>query len=281
MDTDVIVRAARHPAGWALGLAAIGALALAAATPVPPDRTALVLRLGQPVRVINGGDAASGQTGLALRVPLLDQVVWLDRRLLTLTVENIAVGTVDGQGITVDAFATWRVTDPARFYAALGTPDQANVALRAIFAAAVQQQLGHGSVADAQSLARDTGSAALRTAFDRELGNYGATVTDVRLSRVVLADGAPLDDALARLSATAQADAAAIAEDGHRNAALIRAAAEARAVQIYAASFGKDPQFHEFYRAMQSYDTSLAQKGSRTTIVLSPDNAYLRQFRGK
>ena len=281
MGTDFTALGARRRLVAGLGGAAVAALVVASVIAVPPDRTALVLRLGQPVRVINGWNAPEAQAGLALRVPIVDQVVWLDRRLMTLTVDNTAVTTADAQALSVDAFAAWRVTDPVRFHAALGTPDQANAALRGIFASVVRQQLGQGTLADAQGLARGSGKDALRAALDREWAGYGATVTAVHLSRVALADGAPRDAALARMTAQAQADAAAIGEEGHRNAALIRAEAEARALQILSASFGKDPQFHEFYRAMQSYDVTFAHKGNHTTIVLSPDNAYLRQFRGK
>lgn len=272
------------PPRWLVAVAgalALAGLAVAAAIPVPQDSTALVLRLGQPVRVINGWNPGTGEAGLSLRLPLVDQVVWLDRRLMTLAVNTTRVTTSDGQALMIDAFATWRVTDPGRFYQALGTTDQANEALRTIFASVLRQQIGRGGLSDAQALSRGEADATLRTALDRDLGGYGVAVTDVRLSRVALPDGAPLDAALARMTASAQADAASIAEEGHRGAAMIRASAEARAGQIYAASFGKDPQFYDFYRAMQSYDATFAQKGSRTTIVLSPDNAYLRQFRGK
>jgi len=278
MVADRIAPDARRWLAIALGAAALAGLVLAVATPVPPDRAALVLRLGRPVRVINGRGA--GEAGLALRLPLIEQVVWLDRRLMTVTVDNAAITTRDGQPLTIDAYATWRVTDPARFYQALGTPDHAAEPLRAILASVLRQTLARGTMSGALALARGDGNAALRAAFDRELAGYGARVTDLRLSRVALPDGAPLDAALARMSANAEADAAATAEEGHRNAEGIRAEAQARAGDIYAASFGKDPQFYDFYRAMQSYDATFAQKGSRTTIVLSPDNAYLRQFRG-
>jgi membrane protease subunit HflC len=280
MGTDLRGLATRPWLALAAGAVVLAGLGLASALPVPADRTALVLRLGQPFRVINGWAADTRGSGLALRVPLVDQVVWLDRRLMTLTVSAVPATTSDGQPLTIDAFATWRITDPARFYQAMGTPDQANEALRTIFASVVRQQIGRAGLADTQTLVRNDAAGTLRSALDRELAGYGATVTDLRLSRVALPEGAGLDAALTRMSARAQADAASVAEEGHRNAALIRAAAEARAGQIYAASFGKDPQFYDFYRAMQSYDATFAQKGSRTTIVLSPDNAYLRQFHG-
>jgi membrane protease subunit HflC len=276
MVTDRFLPDARRWIAIAIGAAALVGLVLAVATPVPQDRTALVLRLGQPVRAINGWGTA--QAGLAWRLPLVEQVVWLDRRLMTVSVENTAISTRDGQPLAIDAYATWRVTDPVRFYQALGTPDHAAEPLRAILASVLRQTMTRGDLP--QALSRGDGNAALRAAFDHELAGYGATATDVRVTRVALADGAPLEAAYARMSATADADAATIAEEGHRDAETIRAQAQARAGEIYAASFGKDPQFYDFYRAMQSYEATFAQKGSRTTIVLSPDNAYLRQFRG-
>ena len=86
--------------------------------------------------------------------------------------------------------------------------------------------------------------------------------------------------AAAALLLSGAAGAHEIAAGGQKNAQIIRATAEATAAKVYAESFGKDPNFYDFYRAMQSYDATFAQKGSSTQIVLSPDNAYLRQFKG-
>jgi len=269
-----------------LGVAALAGLALTVATPVPADRAALVLRFGQPVRVINAwrpgpNETSAGEAGLALRLPLVERVVWLDRRLITVSLDNAKATTRDGQPLIIDAYATWRVTDPVRFYQALGTPDHAGDELRAILASVLRQQVGRTTMTGALALQRGDGVGALRAAFDRELSGYGARVADLGLSRLALPDGAPLDAAFARMSAGAEAEAEEVAAEGHRNAQMIRAEAEARAGEIYAASFGKDPEFYDFYRAMESYDATFAQKGSHTAIVLSPDNAYLRQFRGK
>jgi len=258
----------------ALGVLALAALALAVVTPVPADRAALVLRFGQPVRVIE-------DAGLAWRWPVAERVVWLDRRLMTVSLENTRVTTGDAQPLVLDTYATWRVTDPVRFYQALGNPDHAGDALRTMLASVLRQQVGAGTMASVAALQRGQGTRAIRDAFDRELAAYGAHVTDFGVSRLALPDGAPLDAVYARMSATADIAGQDIAAQGHRNARLIRADAEARAVEIYAASFVKDPEFYDFYRAMQSYDATFAQKASRTTIVLSPDNAYLKQFHGR
>jgi membrane protease subunit HflC len=121
----------------------------------------------------------------------------------------------------------------------------------------------------------------IRKGLDAEAREYGAQVIDVRIKRADLPDGAPLESAFTRMASARQQEAATIRAQGQKAAQIIRATAEATAAKNYAASFGKDPDFYDFYRAMQSYDTTFAQKGSSTSIVLSPDNAYLRQFRGK
>ena len=274
MATEHLTHPARRLLALAFGGVVLAALALATLTPVPDNRAALVLRFGQPVRVIE--DAA----GLVWRWPLAEQVVLLDSRLLTVTADNTRVVTRDGQALAIDGYATWRVTDPVRFYLALGGTERAAGPMRAILSTVLQQELGRVNLAEVQAQGSNKRGLDLRAAFARELAGYGASVTDLRLSRVALPDGAPLDAAYARMTASAEADAAGVAAEGHRNAQWIRADAQARAEQIYAASFGKDPEFHDFYRAMQSYDATFAQKGSKTTIVLSPDNAYLQQFRG-
>jgi len=112
--------------------------------------------------------------------------------------------------------------------------------------------------------------------------DFGQTGAGLRIKRADLPDGA-LESAFARMQAARDQEATTIRAQGQKNAQLIRAEAEAQAAQIYAASFGKDPQFYDFYRAMQSYDTTFSATGTKgqSTIILSPDNEYLRQFRGR
>jgi len=99
--------------------------------------------------------------------------------------------------------------------------------------------------------------------------------------RADLPDGAPLQGAFQRMRTAREQEALTIRAEGARRARLIQAQADAEAAKVYAASFGKDPQFYDFYRAMQSYRLTFAPDASgETTAVLSADNDYLRQFRG-
>jgi membrane protease subunit HflC len=120
----------------------------------------------------------------------------------------------------------------------------------------------------------------IRTLLDTQARKYGAQVIDVRIKRADLPDGTPLQSAFARMKTARDQEALTIRAQGQKNAQIIRATAEADAARIYAEAYGKDPDFYDFYRAMQSYDTTFAEGGAGSSIILSPDNAYLRQFRG-
>jgi modulator of FtsH protease HflC len=109
-------------------------------------------------------------------------------------------------------------------------------------------------------------------------------IVDVRIKRADLPSGRPLESALDAMSTQRQQEANTITAQGLRNAQIVRAEADARAAQIYAAAFGKDPEFYDFYRAMQSYEYTFVpgrQNGGGTSFVLGPDNAYLREFAGR
>jgi membrane protease subunit HflC len=121
----------------------------------------------------------------------------------------------------------------------------------------------------------------IRTKLDAQARKYGAQVIDVRIKRADLPDGTPLESAFRRMQSARQQEAATLRAQGQKNGQIIRAEAEAQAAKIYAEAYGKDPQFYDFYRAMQSYDTTFAPDSkSSSTIILSPDNEYLKQFRG-
>ena len=121
----------------------------------------------------------------------------------------------------------------------------------------------------------------IRTLLDKEAREYGAQVIDVRIKRADLPDGTPLESAFTRMQTAREQEAATIKAKGLKDAQIVRAEADAQAAKIYAQSYGKDPKFYDFYRAMQSYDTTFGSKDSQSTIIMSPDNEYLKQFRGE
>ena len=116
-------------------------------------------------------------------------------------------------------------------------------------------------------------------------GNGVAQIVDVRIKRADLPEGTPLQSAYQRMKTARQQEARSIRAQGMKQAQIIRAEADAEAAQIYAAAFGKDPDFYDFYRAMQSYQTTFIGDGGETpkptTVILSPNNDYLKEFTGR
>lgn len=267
-------------------VAALALLALASCLIVVDEtKQAVIVRLGEPNRVVNRyrPNADFGQTGAGIvwRIPFLEQVVMIDKRVLDVDLERQQVTSADQRRLEVDAYARFRVIDPVKMYETAGTVDRVAEQLQPILNSVLRQELGKRTFASLLTAERGQAMRNIRTGLDKEAREYGAQVIDVRIKRADLPDGAPLDSAFTRMITARQQEAATIRAEGQKNAQIIQATAEAEAAKTYADAFNKDPDFYDFYRAMQSYNTTFSQKGSSTSIVLSPDNEYLKQFRGK
>jgi len=265
---------------------AVALVAAASCVKVVDEKTqAVVVRLGQPERVVNRfkPNADFGQTGAGLiwRIPFMEQVVEVDRRILDLDMERQQVLSADQRRLEVDAFARFRIIDPVRMVQTAGTTDRVAEQLQPILNSALRQELGKRTFGSLLTADRGRAMEQIRAGLDREAREYGAQIIDVRIKRADLPEGSPLDSAFTRMATARQQEAATIRAQGQKQAQIIRATAEANAAKTYADAFNKDPVFYDFYRAMRSYDAVFAEKGSSTSIVLSPDNEYLRQFKGK
>ena len=252
---------------------------------VPETMQAVIVRTGEPVRVINRfrPNADFGQTGAGLvaRIPFLEQVVWIDKRVLDVDMERQQVLSVDQRRLEVDAYARFRIIDPVKMVRTAGTTERVSEQLQPILNSVLRQELGKRSFASLLTADRGEAMKNIRNGLDREAREYGAQVIDVRIKRADLPDGTPLESAFQRMQSARNQEATTIRAQGDKNAQITRAQAQALASKTYADSFGKDPAFYDFYRAMQSYDATFASKDGTTSIILSPDNEYLKQFRGK
>ena len=252
---------------------------------VPETMQAVIVRTGEPVRVVNRyrPNADFGQTGAGLvaRIPFFEQVVWIDKRVLDVDMQRQQVLSTDQLRLEVDAYARFRIIDPIKMVETAGTTERVAEQLQPILTSVLRQELGKRSFGSLLTAERGEAMKNIRTGLDREAREYGAQVIDVRIKRADLPDGTPLESAFARMQSARDQEATTIRAQGEKNAQIIRAQAQANASKTYADSFGKDPEFYDFYRAMQSYDATFAAPGSATQVILSPDNEYLRQFRGK
>jgi membrane protease subunit HflC len=256
---------------------------------VPETKQAVVVRFGKPVRILNryspGSPIGSPGAGISWRVPFAEQVVWIDKRVQDVDMQRQQVLSTDQRRLEVDAFARYRIVDPLLMYIRARSEAQLKEQLRPILGSEVRNELGRISFASLLTPERQGIMQDVRTSLNRIARQYGVEIIDVRIKRTDLPDGTPLQSAYDRMRTARQQEARSIRAQGAKQAQIIRAQADADAANTYAASFGKDPDFYDFYRAMQSYQTTFVgdgqEKPAPTTIVLSPQNDYLREFTGR
>lgn len=258
---------------------------------VDQTQQGLVLRFGRPVRVVE-------EPGLYFKVPLVDNVVLIDNRLLDIDSKPIEVIARDRKRLVVDAFGRYRITDPLLFYQAAGSIDAAEQRLAVILNSAIRGAVGQ---MDFSNIVRD-GRAGLMESITRQVNaegqRLGIDVVDVRIRRADL-PAANSQAVFQRMQTERQREATDIRSRGEQEARTIRAQADRQATvivaeanqqaeelrgdgdaevnKIFAQAYGQDPEFFAFFRSMQAYADAL--KGETTRIVISPDSPFFRFFK--
>ena len=251
---------------------------------VPETQQVVVIQTGNPVRTYNRfqPNVPYGQTntGLRFRIPFIEQVQMIDKRVLDLDMERQEVLSSDQQRLQVDAYARFRIIDPQTMVENAGTEENVILQLQPILGSVLRQELGRRTFASMLTAERGAAMTNIRTTLGRQARQYGAQVIDVRIKRADLPEGTPLDAAYRRMDTDRKEEAGTIRARGERDAQIVRANAEAEAARIYSDAYGKDPEFYDFYRAMQSYRTTFEAGAGESSFILDSDNEYLRQFRG-
>ncbi|MBO9712339.1 protease modulator HflC [Sphingomonas sp.] len=276
----------RNPIALVSAALLLVVLAISSFSIVDEQHQAVILRLeqplGKPINAYKPGEVY-GRTGAGVifHIPFVDRVVWVDKRVLDVDLTNQPVLSTDRLRLEVDAYARFRVVDPLQMVVTVGTVDRVRDQLEPLFGSALRNELAKVPASMLLSPERGEVMDDIQASLQRLASQYGVEIVDVRIKHADLPSGSPLTSALDRMRTARQQEAATIEAQGLKDAQIIRANASAQAAQIYAASFGKDPEFYNFYRAMQSYRTTFLaqtpQKGS-TQIILSPQNGYLREF---
>ena len=253
-------------------------------------RQALVVRLGQPVRVVN-------EPGLNYKIPMIDSVIYVDKRILDLENPAQEVIASDQKRLVVDAFARYRIRHPLLFYQSVGTVEGANSRLSTLLNSALRRVLGEATLTQVVRDQREQLMARVREQLDNEAQAFGISVVDVRIRRADL----PEQNSQAvykRMQTEREREAQEFRSQGTQRAQEIRAKADrdvtvivaeaqskgeqtrgegdAERNRIYADAFGRDPEFFAFYRTMQAYERSMQH--SDTHLVLRPDNDFFRYF---
>lgn len=250
----------------------------------------LLVRLGEPVRVVT-------EPGLNFKVPFIDAVISIDKRILDLENPAQEVIASDQKRLVVDAFARYRIKDALRFYQSIGSIQAANIQLTTLLNASLRRVLGEVSFITVVRDDRDALMTKIREQLDREAANYGIAVVDVRIRRADL----PEQNSQAvyqRMQTERQREAAEFRAQGGQKAQEIRSKADREATviiaeansqseqirgegdgernRLFAEAYGKDAEFFAFYRSMSAYDTSL--KSNDTRFLLRPDSEFFRFF---
>lgn len=279
-------------AGLLIAFAAILLVLVSATFIVDQRQQALVLRFGA-VRTV------AAQPGLYFKMPLIENVVYLDRRVLDLDLPAQEVIASDQKRLVVDAFARYRIIDPLRFYQTVNTIAGANNRLGSIVSSTVRGVLGDASFTDVVRTEREALMRQIRDRVNQAARGLGVEIVDVRLRRVDLpeqnsqavfqrmqterqreatdlrAQGTQMAQAI---RARADRDVTVILAEANRKSDELRGAGEAEKNRILAESYGRDADFFAFYRWMQTYESTL--RAADTRMVLSPTSEVLRYFNG-
>lgn len=259
---------------------------------------ALILRLGQPIDSVNqNGD----QAGLHFKVPFIMDVLIFDRRNIEFDMQQEEIQASDQVRLVVDAFLRYRVSDPLRFYQTVRDERGAQLRLRSIMDDSLRGVIASIPSQDVISGQRAELMERVQTAVEEQVANQelGIEVIDVRILRADLPQQiaervfqrmrSEREQEAARIRAEGEQQATEIRADADREATIIQAEARAESERIrgegdaqrnaiYAAAYGRDQDFFQFYRTMQSYELAI-QEG--TPIVIPPDSEFFEYFRGQ
>ncbi|HEY1364606.1 MAG TPA: protease modulator HflC [Xanthobacteraceae bacterium] len=251
---------------------------------------ALVVRLGNPVRVIT-------EPGLNYKVPLVDSVIHIDKRILDLENPAQEVIASDQKRLVVDAFARYRINNPLKFYQSVGSVEGANSRLSTLLNSALRRVLGEATLIQVVKDQREQLMARVREQLEGEAQAFGISVVDVRIRRADLPDqnsqavyqrmiterqrqaqqfrskGTQMSQ---EIRAKADREVTVLLAEAQSKGEQIRGDGDAERNRIFAEAYGRDPNFFSFYRSMQAYEAGL--RSNDTRMLLNPDSDFFRYF---
>jgi len=251
---------------------------------------AIVLQFGDPKRVI-------AEPGLQVKIPFIQNVVFLDRRILSLDPAPEEVIASDQKRLIVDAYARFKIVDPLKFYVSVGNEMVARSRLATIINSRLRSVLGKHSLATLLSEDRTKQMAIIQDGVNTEAEKFGITIIDIRIKRADLpqanseaiykrmqterereakqfrARGAEM---AVTITSTADKEVTVILANANKQSEIMKGEGDGQRNKIFASAFGRDPEFFSFYRAMQAYEKALI--GSDTSLILSPDSDFFKFF---
>lgn len=251
---------------------------------------AIVLQFGDPKKIVT-------QAGLQVKIPFIQNVVFLDRRILSLDPPPAEVIASDQKRLIVDAYARFKIVDPLKFYISVGNERVARSRLATIINSRIRSVLGKQSLATLLSEERSVQMSIIQEGVNVEAEKFGITIIDVRIKRADLpqanseaiykrmqterereakefrARGAEM---AVTITSTADRKVTVILANAQKQSEIMKGEGDGIRNKIFADAYGQDPDFFSFYRAMQAYETALI--GGDTTLILSPDSDFFKFF---
>ena len=268
----------------------IGAVTFFSVFVVKEINQAIVLQFGDPKKIIT-------TPGLQVKIPFIQNVVFLDRRILSLDPAPEEVIASDQKRLIVDAFARFKIVDPLKFYISVGNERVARSRLATIINSRLRSVLGKQSLATLLSEDRAKQMALIQEGVNNEAGKFGIEIIDVRIKRADLpqanseaifrrmqterereakefrARGAEM---AVTITSTADKEVTVILANANKESEIMKGEGDGLRNKIFADAFGRDPEFFAFYRAMQAYEKALI--GGETSLILSPEGDFFKFF---
>jgi modulator of FtsH protease HflC len=254
---------------------------------VPVWMQAIVVQLGDPVRTIT-------EPGLYMKVPVIQQVMYFDKRLLDYDASPKEILTKDKQQLVVDNYSRWSIHDPLQFFRSLRTEESAQSRLDDIVYSNIRETLGRHTLREIVSEKRSALMAQVTAASDEQMRPYGVRVVDVRIKRADLPEQnernvfnrmrtererlakkfrAEGDEESRKIRSDADKQVRILTAEARRTADVVRGEGDAAAARIFAEAYGHDPEFYEFVRTMDAYRRTI---DAGTTLILSSQSEFLR-----
>ncbi len=271
-------------------IVALGVIAYLSVFVVKEVNQAIVLQFGDPKRIIT-------KPGLNFKIPVIQNVVFLDKRILNLDTPPEEVIASDQKRLIVDAYARFKIVDPLKFYISVGNERVARSRLSTIINSRIRSVLGKQRLAVLLSEDRIKQMSLIQEGVNTEAENFGIIIVDVRIKRADLpqanseaifqrmkterqreakefrARGAEM---AVTITSTADKEVAVILAKANKKSEIMKGEGDGNRNKIFAQAFGKDPTFFSFYRAMQAYEKALI--GGDTSLILSPDSDFFKFF---
>jgi membrane protease subunit HflC len=275
----ILVIAGLLVAGWKL-----------AAYTVPQWMQAIVVQLGEPVRTVQ-------EPGLYFKIPLIQNVLYFDKRLLAYDASPKEILTKDKQQLVVDNFSRWRIEDPLRFYRTVRNEAGAQSRLDDVVYSILREKLGRHTLREIINEKRTSLMVQVTKESDAKARDYGIVVADVRIKRADLPEKNELnvfnrmrtererqakkfraegDEEARKIRSESDKQVQILTAEARKQADITRGKGDALAVKIFADAYGRDVEFYQLVRTLEAYRRSIDEG---TTLILSPESEFFRYLK--